>query len=148
MTNYENMFEREGTGASYLASRPSYPAPLYDIIISKLDETSSVRHDTVVDLGCGPGQVARSIAPYFKQVLAFDPSKSQIQAAEDNTKAPNIKFGVCSADDLSECGVGDNSVDLLVAGTAAHWFAGEGFYKEAARVLKPGGLIALFTYTR
>lgn len=40
----------------------------------------------------------------------------------------------------------DGSVDLLTAASAAHWFDTERFLKEAARVLKPHGCIALLGY--
>jgi len=40
----------------------------------------------------------------------------------------------------------DGSVDLLTAASAAHWFDVEGFIKEAVRVLKPHGCLALFGY--
>lgn len=38
-------------------------------------------------------------------------------------------------------------VDLVAAMTAAHWFDRERFLREADRVLKPGGCLALFSYT-
>lgn len=41
----------------------------------------------------------------------------------------------------------DGSVDLLTAASAAHWFDTERFLKEAERVLKPHGCIALLGYT-
>lgn len=40
----------------------------------------------------------------------------------------------------------DGSVDLLTAASAAHWFDAERFIKEAVRVLKPRGCLALFGY--
>lgn len=40
----------------------------------------------------------------------------------------------------------DGSVDLLTAASAAHWFDAERFIKEATRVLKPRGCLALFGY--
>lgn len=40
----------------------------------------------------------------------------------------------------------DGSVDLLTAASAAHWFDAERFIKEAIRVLKPRGCLALFGY--
>ncbi len=40
----------------------------------------------------------------------------------------------------------DGSVDLLTAASAAHWFDAERFVKEATRVLKPRGCLALFGY--
>lgn len=39
------------------------------------------------------------------------------------------------------------SVDVLTAFTAAHWFDVPRFMREAQRVLRPGGCLAISTYT-
>ncbi|KAG9348712.1 hypothetical protein JZ751_029029 [Albula glossodonta] len=41
----------------------------------------------------------------------------------------------------------DGSVDLLTAASAAHWFHPERFLKEAGRILRPRGCMALLGYT-
>lgn len=51
---------------------------------------------------------------------------------------------VCPAEELP---FEDASVDVLTSFTAAHWFDIEKFMREANRVLKPGGCVALSTYT-
>lgn len=38
-------------------------------------------------------------------------------------------------------------VDLVTAMTAAHWFDRQKFLQEADRVLRPGGCLALLSYT-
>jgi len=43
--------------------------------------------------------------------------------------------------------VEDNSVTLIQAATALHWFDHEKFYRECDRVLVPGGVIAAVNYT-
>lgn len=40
----------------------------------------------------------------------------------------------------------DNSVQLITAAEAFHWFDQVQFFNEARRVLCPGGVIALFGY--
>lgn len=40
----------------------------------------------------------------------------------------------------------DDSVDLLTAASAAHWFDPQRFLAEACRVLKPRGCIALLGF--
>lgn len=42
---------------------------------------------------------------------------------------------------------GPGEVDLLTAMTAAHWFERQKFLAEADRVLRPGGCLALLSYT-
>ena len=46
----------------------------------------------------------------------------------------------------AESGLESGSASLVVAAQAAHWFDIEAFYREAARVLKPGGLLAIWCY--
>jgi SAM-dependent methyltransferase len=43
-------------------------------------------------------------------------------------------------------GLPDDSVDLTVAAAALHWFDLERFYAEVERVLRPGGVLAAWTY--
>lgn len=51
---------------------------------------------------------------------------------------------VCPAEELP---FEDASVDLLASFTAAHWFDTGKFMNEAKRVLRPGGCVAISTYT-
>lgn len=65
---------------------------------------------------------------------------------ESGSSAP-IRFEVSTAESLGQAlspAVPDASVDLITAANAAHWFDMPGFYAAAARVLKPGGSIALW----
>ena len=52
-----------------------------------------------------------------------------------------VKFEVSSAEDMNL--IPDSSIDLLTAASAVHWFSMPEFWCEAARVLKPGGSVAL-----
>ncbi|NXY33959.1 Y8948 methyltransferase, partial [Pomatorhinus ruficollis] len=51
---------------------------------------------------------------------------------------------VCPAEELP---FQEGSVDVLTSFTAAHWFDVERFVREARRVLRPGGCVAISTYT-
>lgn len=50
----------------------------------------------------------------------------------------------CAAEDLPFAA---GEVDLVTAMTAAHWFDRRLFFQEADRVLRPGGCLALLSYT-
>jgi SAM-dependent methyltransferase len=43
-------------------------------------------------------------------------------------------------------GLENESVDLITVATALHWFDQQKFYAEADRVLKPGGILAVWSY--
>ena len=92
------------------------------------------------------GIVTSALAPYFSHAQGVDPSENMIQAARESvtvkTKSgEDIKWTVGGADSIPS--VPDASVDLVVAGTAAHYFP-EGWWNEMLRILKPGGHVALF----
>ena len=80
------------------------------------------------------------LAPWFDRVIATDASAAQIEAAHPH---PKVCYGVATA----ECsGLGDRSIDLITVAQALHWFDLERFFDEAGRVLKPGGVLAAWSY--
>jgi len=94
---------------------------------------------TLLDLGCGHGLVARELAPHFETVHAIDPSEGMIEQARRllMSSGPRIHVRQASAEDLAF--LPDASVDLVVAGQAAHWFDYRRAWPELARVLRRGG---------
>ena len=80
--------------------------------------------------------------PFFDNVLATDASRKQIASADPH---PNIEFRVATAE---ACGIDADSVDLTTVAQALHWFDIDGFFAEACRVLKPGGVLAAWSYER
>jgi ubiquinone/menaquinone biosynthesis C-methylase UbiE len=80
--------------------------------------------------------------PFFERILATDASQEQIESAESH---PKIEFRVAAAE---ASGIDANSVDLITVAQALHWFDIEGFFTEARRVLKPGGILAAWSYER
>ena len=121
----------------YAAFRPDYPATLYDWLAGQCAE-----HDIAWDCATGSGQAAQGLAPHFRCVVATDASAEQIRHAATH---PDIDYRVAPAE---ASGLVDHSVDLVTVAQAAHWFDLPRFYAEVARVLKPGGVIALWGYGR
>ena len=108
------------SAASYAAFRPSYPQSFYTKTINYHIGPRS----TLLDLGCGHGVVSRALAPHFEKVYGTDPSAVMINqarkiAAESDT-AGNVQWRQASAENLDF--VEDGSLDMVVAGQAAHWF--------------------------
>ena len=100
-----------------------------------------------VDLGSGHGVVARELASFFDRVIGADPSSGMIQQAKSSTSAgeyPNVTYEQASAEDLPF--LADHSIDMVVAGQAAHWFDPENFFPEMNRVVRSGGTLALWCY--
>ncbi|NWU98058.1 TMT1 methyltransferase, partial [Upupa epops] len=138
------MFEGRGHAAVYQKYRFEPGKELRQTILNYLQEKRTKPVELVVDVGCGSGQGTRFLAEHFKKVVGTDISEAQIQEAKDAPSLPNVSYLVCPAEKLP---FEDASVDLLTSFTAAHWFDTEKFMREANRVLKPGGCVAISTYT-
>ncbi|CAE6456202.1 unnamed protein product [Rhizoctonia solani] len=134
--------------ASYASFRPTYPRSLYDFIYTYHAQSRRAGWEKVVDLGCGTGQATLEVADQFKEAIGCDPSEGMVEnariAAEQSGRAQKPKFVVSPAEKLSF--LEDDSVDMVVAAQAAHWFNYKTLFPELARVLKPGGTVAVWNY--
>ncbi|WYZ45989.1 hypothetical protein EsH8_IX_000214 [Colletotrichum jinshuiense] len=130
------------SAAGYAAFRPSYPASLFKTVLAYHNPASS--SGTALDLGCGHGLISRELSPHFGKVLAIDPSAGMVKQATESTQDQKITFRQASSEDLSF--IADKSVDLVVAGQAAHWFNYAKVWPELARVVKSGGTLAFWGY--
>lgn len=124
-----------GVSAAYATFRPSYPDALFDFLTSV-----APARDAAWDAGTGTGQAAAGLARHFNHVIATDASASQIEHA---TPHPRIEYRVVPAE---ASGLENRSVDVVTAAQALHWFDRPRFWTEARRVLRPGGVIAVWTY--
>jgi len=119
----------------YKTFRPKYPRELYIFLNGLVQE-----HNLAWDCATGNGQAAVALSEFFNKVIATDASEAQLQHAEQKS---NIEYKVALAENS---GLESVSVDLITVATAAHWFNLVEFYKETDRVLKPGGILAIWSY--
>jgi len=124
-----------GVSEEYAASRPLYPPALFEWLASCSD-----RRETAWDVATGNGQAALGLAPHFTRVIATDLSSNQLRHAKPH---PRIEYRVAAAE---ESGLAADSVDLVVAAAAIHWFDLDRFYGEVDRVVRRGGVLAAWTY--
>ncbi|MFP5431259.1 MAG: class I SAM-dependent methyltransferase [Gammaproteobacteria bacterium] len=134
MTEFKDHFS--ALASEYASFRPRYPARLF----ADLAQVAP-GHERAWDCATGNGQAAQGLAAHFGEVVATDASAAQIAAARGPA---NVRFAVAPAE---ASGLPPASVDLILVAQAAHWFDLPVFYEEAARVLRPGGVLALLTYT-
>lgn len=131
--NFEDHFSRHA--GQYAQYRPKYPDEIYAYLAS-----IAPGHSLAWDCGTGNGQAAIGLAKYFDKVHATDASAEQISRAYLHEK---VQYHVEPAEHVS---LNDSSVDLVTVAVAIHWFNFDEFYSEVKRVLKPGGILAAWTY--
>jgi ubiquinone/menaquinone biosynthesis C-methylase UbiE len=123
--------------AGYAGFRPGYPGALFDWLARQCKA-----RETAWDCATGSGQAAVALAERFQRVIATDASAAQVGQAQAHA---GVEYRVAPAE---ASGLPDASVDLVSVAQAAHWFDLDAFYAEARRVLKPGGLVALWGYEK
>lgn len=124
-----------GHAARYAAARPHYPAVLFEWLAAQ-----APARRLAWDAGCGNGQAACALAEHFEHVVASDPSQAQIAAALPH---PRVDYRVEPAETPS---LEPASVDLVTVAQALHWFDLARFHAAVGRVLRPRGVIAVWSY--
>ncbi len=124
-----------GHAPDYARYRPTYSEELFEWLLDQVEG-----RDIAWDCGTGNGQVAVRLAQDFEQVRGTDMSRAQLDQAVSH---PRVLYRACPAE---RSGLKDGTVDLVTVAAALHWFDLDPFYGEVQRVLKPGGLLAAWTY--
>lgn len=114
--------------------RPTYPPAAVDAVLDGLGLPSGL---LAADVGAGTGISARLLADRGCRVIAIEPNRAMRDAAEPHQR---VEWRDGSAEDL---GLHGESIDLVIAAQAFHWFRPTSALAEFARVLRPGGRLAL-----
>jgi ubiquinone/menaquinone biosynthesis C-methylase UbiE len=127
----------DGVAELYQASRLGYPSDLVEFAVA----TAAVGTGSdVLEVGCGTGQLTERLVSYRFRLTAIDIGPSMIAAARRRTGDPAVSFQVSSFEDFAAA---DASFDLIISGTAFHWIDPEVRFAKSARLLRPGGWLAL-----
>ena len=128
-----------GVAEAYERGRPSYPASAIDRIADHLGLTSA---GTVLDLAAGTGQLSILLHRRVGRIIAVEPVPAMRERIPARLPEARVLDGTAEAIPLD-----DREVDAVVVGEAFHWFQTQAATEEIARVLRPGGGIALLWNT-
>lgn len=116
---------------AYDRGRPSYPADAVAWLVGR-------QRATVLELGAGTGKLTSQLVALGHDVHATDPDDAMLDVLRE--RVPRARASTTSAEEIP---LGDRSVDVVVAAQAFHWFDYDRALPEIARVLRPGGHLAL-----
>ena len=110
-----------------------------------LDLLGTVSGKAVLDIGCGNGQISREVAKRAGKVIGIDASEEMLEQAKRLHKdVDNIEFIHASAEQLP---FSDGEFDAALCSMTIITFPTvemiKGMFKEAARVLKPSGILSI-----
>lgn len=127
------MNEEKFTGRAdlYERFRPGYPNKLIDFLFEK------TKCERVADIGAGTGKFTRCLIKKPWSVTAVEPNADMRAILE---RIGGIKIIDAPAENT---GLADNSVGLVTAAQAFHWFDEDKFKTECRRILIKGGKVAI-----
>ena len=127
--------------AEYDRHRPAYPDELVDQACRVAGIASG---DRVLEVGCGSGQLTRSLAGRGLRVTALEPGTSLMSLARQSTEgAGQVEFVNARFEDAR---LGRGRFRAVFSASAFHWVDPEASWQRAADVLVPGGTLALVQY--
>lgn len=123
---------------NYVKYRPGYP----DEVMTALRKNCRLTKQSIVaDIGSGTGILTRMFLKNGNTVYAVEPNDemrgSSIALFKDEPRFHPVKATAEST------GLAEDSIDLIAAGQAFHWFEPKKAKKEFLRILRPGGHIVL-----
>ena len=120
--------------------------PYAPALIARVAESTRLNpQHRVLDLGCGPGPLARRFAPLAKEVVAMDPTPEMLNAARALAgDIANVRFVAGGSHDLNPA---LGQFHLVVMGRSFHWMDRVDTLKRLDRLIEPGGAVALFADT-
>lgn len=129
----------QSAAAHYLAGRAPYPPSLIARVVERLGLEPD---DRIMDLGCGPAQLAIGFAPFVGEVLALDPEPAMLALArEAAAQVPNVELIKGGSQDI---GPHLGRFRATVIGRAFHWMDREETLRRFDRLLEADGAVVLF----
>src|SRR5262249_47518148 len=119
------------------STRPPYPPELFDILVGLIqDEPPSV-----LELGCGTGDIARLLAPRVARLDAVDPSTAMIERGKmlPGGQHPHLRWLCQSAEDFAY----GAHYALAVTAESLHWMDWYTVLPQIGKALSAHGRLAI-----
>jgi SAM-dependent methyltransferase len=127
--------------AEYDRNRPSYPDALVDHACQLARIAAG---DQVLEIGCGTGQLTRSLLARGLRVTALEPGGQLIAIAAENLKnAGDVEFVDARLEDTR---LPRERYQAVFSASAIHWVDPDLSWRTIADVLAPDGTLALLQY--
>jgi len=126
--------------AEYDRNRPTYP----DALVDRACEVADIGDgDSVLEIGCGTGQLTRSLLARGLRVTALEPGDQLIRVAEENLKdAGDVEFVHARLEDMQL----RESYAAVFSASAIHWVDPDLSWRKIADALTANGTLALVQY--
>jgi trans-aconitate methyltransferase len=123
--------------AHYLQGRPTYAPALIEAVATLCGLNGAGQ---LLDLGCGPGQLAMAFRPYLAGALGMDPEPEMLVLAEARSAGLDIGFRQGAAHDLTP---DMGPFRLVTIGRAFHWMDRPVTAQMLDGLIESGGALVL-----
>jgi SAM-dependent methyltransferase len=126
---------------AYDRHRPTYP----DVLIDRACEAAGLAAGaTVLEIGCGTGQLTRSLLERGLRVTAVEPGEALLARARDQLSgAGEVQFVGARLEDAS---LPRGAYQAVFSASAIHWVDPDVSWRTIAGVLVDDGSVALISY--
>ena len=116
-------------------------AETLDVVVELVPEDGEARW---VEIACGPGLIARAMAPRVGSVLGLDLTPAMIERARADAAAAGVENVSFEVGDATALDLPDDSFDGAITRFSLHHIPGPiRVLEEMRRVLKPGGYVVV-----
>lgn len=138
--SYRDLFK--GTGKYYATYRPGYPDQFFQDIVKKfsLDGTG-----TLLDLGCGTGQLTIPLSSHFEKVIAMDPEPEMLLEGKKQAHRQKVRNIEWIPGDSTTLNRRYGSFKLVVMGRSFHWMDRDKILKKLFKLIESdGGIVIVY----
>lgn len=131
-----NFFAPKTAAERYARGRPFF----HPVVVARLKEYLSLAEPLprALDVCCGTGLSTIALKELGESVVGVDVSLEMLAHAPRDR---GVSFCLSAAENLP---FGDGAFDLLTVCQGLHWLEREKFFREARRVLRPGGWLVVY----
>lgn len=137
--SYGKVFD--AVAVEYDRHRPAYP----DSLVDEACEVAGIGEgDRVLEIGCGTGQLTRSLLARGLRVTALEPGGRLIRVAAEKLKdAGDVELVHSRIEDME---LPRERYEAVFSASAIHWVDPDLGWRKIAGALAPGGTLALIQY--
>ncbi|MCG9132958.1 methyltransferase domain-containing protein [Candidatus Poribacteria bacterium] len=134
--DYASRFKNRSLAETY-ELRPPYPEETYRILLNLLGESRG----RVLDVGCGPGKIARSLVNHVEDIDAVDFSQEMIRVGKSlrNGDHPNLRW----IDGPIETVQLRPPYQMVTAGASIHWMEWDVVFPRFKEMLTTDGYLVI-----
>ena len=134
--DYASRFKNRSLADAY-EHRPPYPDETYDIIRFLLGESPG----RVLDVGCGPGKIARILVEHVESVDAVDFSEEMIRVGKSlaNGDHPRLTWIQGRVEEVEW----NPPYSMVTAGASIHWMEWSKVFPRFRKAMPDGGYVVI-----